>query len=237
MLPISYFTEASRVGTELIRATRQTDGHVANRRYAPSDAHDVLFPYLYYLYLLPSTTQSVCYCLIWRWPKLRDRWKKGVIKPSGRKVRPSTNYAVVVSSYDDVHSLGIAFNWYCTGETTDLRPWYTAFMYISSHELDNKTAHEPAVHKCRATVNSGLISLLSCQPAVLLIIRFAWKDHRKQLKPERPTVQYTKISPNIVDALMLLWLRASILLTRLPFGKFTNHRSLKVSYRRTRNTG
>ena len=109
----------------------------------------------------------------------RDRWKRGVIKLSGRKVRPSTNYPVVVLSYDTVHSLGIDFNWHCTGETTDLRPWYTAFMYISSHELDNKTAHEPAIHKCLATVNSGLTSLLSCQPAVLQIIQSAWKVRRK----------------------------------------------------------
>jgi len=49
--------------------------------------------------------------LVWRRPELRDGWKRGVIKLSRRKVRPSTNYPVVVSGYDTVHTLGIAFNW------------------------------------------------------------------------------------------------------------------------------
>ena len=153
-----------------------------------------------------------------RWSKLRERWQTGVIKLSPCKVRPSTNYPVVVWSYDTLHSLGIGFNWYCTDETTDLRPWYMAFMYISSHELDNKTAHEPAIHKCLATVNSGSTSLLSCQPAVLHTIRVARKGHRKQLKPDRPTVQYTVIPPNFVCALML-WVRVRILINKDPILK------------------
>jgi len=51
------------------------------------------------------------YRLMWRWPKLRDGWERGVIKLSRSKVRPSVNYPFEVSSYDTVHSLGIAFNW------------------------------------------------------------------------------------------------------------------------------
>ena len=50
--------------------------------------------------------------------KMKERSRKAI----WCKVRPSTNYPMVVSSYDIVHSLGIVFfNWRYTKETTDLQ--------------------------------------------------------------------------------------------------------------------
>jgi hypothetical protein len=99
---ISNFTEIGLVGAALTHADGRTDrwtdikliGGFRNVMSTRRCFH--IYRACICLCFTARTTQCNCYRLKRRQTKPRDRWKRGDIKWSSHKVRPSTNYSVVV---------------------------------------------------------------------------------------------------------------------------------------------